>query len=118
MQKNNADIIQLAYISWLKGSIAFSCLLSHAEFLSLIDPSNIVGQLILSHLVAIQSMMAPINQDERALRKASIFLKGMVRWLELLHSNIDPGMKSYFEWPIKMAERGRAWLQYEKVLAK
>jgi hypothetical protein len=118
MQKNNADIIQLAYLSWLKGSITFSCLLSHADFLTLIDPSNIVGQLILSHLVAVQTMIAPVNQGERALRKTSIFLNGMVRWLELLLANIDPRMRSYLEWPAKRAESGRAWLQYEKALAK
>ena len=107
---------QLAYISWLKGSISFSCLLSHADFLTLVDPSNVVGQLILSHLVAVQTMMAPIKQDERALRKASIFVNGMVRWLDLLHANVDLGMRSYFEWPMKRADSARAWLQYEKAL--
>ena len=118
MQKYNADIVQLAYIAWLKGSIIFSCRISHAEFLTLIDPSNLVGQLLLSHLVAVQTLMAPINLDERGNRKALQFLNGMVRWLEVLHASIEPRMWSYFEWPIKRAEELRGWLQRERALAR
>jgi len=62
--------------------------------------------------------MAPIDLDERSSRKALLFLNGMVRWLEVLHANIDPGMRSYFEWPIKRAEELREWLQRERALAK
>jgi hypothetical protein len=122
MQKNNADIVQLAYISWLKGSVFFSCHISHAEFLALIDPSNLVGQLLLSHLVAVQTLTVSIYgrsvyQDERAARKASQFVNGMVRWLEMIHAKIDPRMRSYFKWPIKRAEEVRESLQHEQALA-
>ena len=95
----------------------FSCHISHAEFLSLIEPSNIVGQLLLSHLVAVQTLMGPTNQDERASRKVSQFVNVMARWLETMHSNVDPTMRSYFEWPRKRAEKVRDWLQHEKALA-
>jgi hypothetical protein len=105
-------------MTWLKGSVIFSCRISHAEFLTLIDPSNLVGQLLLSHMVAVQTLMAPISLDERGGRKASQFMNGMVRWLEVLHANIEPRMRSYFEWPIKRAEELREWLQRERALAK
>ena len=109
--------VRLAYIAWLKGSVFFSCHISHTEFLSLIEPSNIVGQLLLSHLVAVQTLMGPTNQDERASRKVSQFVNVMARWLEIIHSNADPTMREYFEWPKKRAEKVRDWLQHEKALA-
>jgi hypothetical protein len=111
-------MVQLAYMAWLKGSIIFSCRLSHAEFLTLIDPSNLVGQLLQSHLVAVQTLLVPISPDERSSRKAPQFLNGMVRWLEVLHANIEPRMRSYIEWPIKRAEELREWLRRERALAK
>jgi hypothetical protein len=117
MQKNNADIVQLGYIAWLKSSVFFSCHISHAEFLALIDPSNVVGQLLLSHLVAVQTLIPPITPNERAGRRTSHFTNGMARWLEVAHANIDPRMRSYFEWPIKRAEEVREWFQHEKALA-
>lgn len=110
MQRYNADIVQLAYIAWLKGSIIFSCRISHAEFLALIDPSNLVGQLLLSHMVAVQTLMAPIILSERGSRKTLQFVNGMVRWLEVLHPSIEPRMRSYLEWPIKRAEELRSAL--------
>jgi len=118
MQKYNVNIVQLAYMAWLKGSIIFSCRISHAEFLTLIDPSNLVGQLLQSHLVAVQTLMAPISLDKRGSRKSWQFVNGMVRWLEVLHANIEPRMRIYFEWPIKRAEELREWLQRERALAK
>jgi hypothetical protein len=42
----------------------------------------------------------------------------MVRWLEVLHANIEPRMRGYFEWPIERAEELREWLQRERALAK
>jgi hypothetical protein len=117
MQKNNADIVQLGYIALLKSSVFFSCHISHAEFLALIDPSNLVGHILLSHLVAVQTLIAPIHPDERADRKTLQIANGMVRWLEVAHANMDPRMRSYFEWPIKRAEEVRDWLQHEKALA-
>jgi hypothetical protein len=105
-------------MAWLKGSVIFSCRISHTEFLNLIDPSNLVGQLLQSHLVAVQTLIAPIILDERSNRKHLQFVNGMVRWLEVLHANIEPKTGSYFEWPIKRAEELREWLQRERALAK
>jgi hypothetical protein len=118
IQKYNADVVQLAYIAWLKGSVIFSCRISHADFLTLINPSNIVGQLLQSHLVAVQTLIAPVILDERGSRKASQFVNGMVRWLDVLHANIEPRMRSYFEWPIRRAEELREWSERERALAR
>lgn len=118
MEKYNVDIVQLGYMAWLKGSVTFSCRISHADFVTLIDPSNHVGQLLLSHLVAVQTLLAPVSLDERGSRKSLQFANGMVRWLELLHANIEPRMRSYYEWPIKRAKELREWLQYERASKK
>jgi hypothetical protein len=117
MQKSDADIVQLGYISWLKGSVFFTCQISHAEFLAMIDPSHVVGQLLQSHMVAIQTLITPIKPNERAGRTNLHFAKGLVRWLEVAHANIDPRMRSYYEWPIKRAEEVREWLRHEQALA-
>jgi len=101
----------------LKGPAFFACHINHAEFQSFINPSNVVGQLLLSHLVAITTLITPIKPNERAGRKTSHFANGMVRWLEVAHANIDPSMRSYIEWPIKRADEVREWLQYEGALA-
>lgn len=114
MRKNNADAVHLGYIAWLKGSIFFSCHITHAEFQVLIDPFNVAGQLLLSHFVAVQTLIVPIKPTERAGRKTSHFINGMARWLEVAHAKVDPEMRSYFEWPIKRAEEVRAGLQHEK----
>jgi hypothetical protein len=108
---------QLAYLAWLRGSIIFSCTISHAEFLILIDPSNVVGKLLQSHLVAMQTLLAPISVDERGSRKALQFVNGMVRWLDVLHANLEPSIRKYFEWPIKRTEELREWFQRERALA-
>lgn len=108
---------QSAYLAWLKGSIIFSCSINHAEFLNLIDPSNVVGKLLLSHFVAMQTLLVPISRDERGNRKALQFVNGMVRWLDVLRANLEPSIRKYFEWPIKRAEELREWFQSERALA-
>jgi len=105
------------YISWLKGPVFFACEISYAEFQDFINPSNITGQLLLSHLVAILTLIAPIKPNKRAGRKMFHFANGMVRWLEVAHANIDLSIKIYLEWPIKRAAEVREWLQHEKSLA-
>jgi hypothetical protein len=111
MQTCNTDIIQLAYMAWMKTYALFSHRISHADFQSFIDPSNSVGQLLQSHLVAIQTFMTPVILDERPDVKASQLVNGMIRWLGVIHANIEPGMGSYFDWPIKRAKDVREWHQ-------
>jgi len=108
----------LAYLAWLKGSITFSCTISQAEFMILIDPSNLVGKLILSHFVAMQTLQTPIIVDERSSRMALQFANGMVRWLDVLHANLEPSIRKYFAWPIKRAEELRGWFQRGRALAQ
>lgn len=100
-------------MAWMKSSIIFSCNISHAEFLNFINPLNPVGQVLLSHLVAVQTLVPPGN-SKRLDRKARGFLRASVRWLDLLHANIKPNMKSYYEWPIKRTEELRGWLKLQR----
>jgi hypothetical protein len=104
MQKYNADIAQLVCTAWMKANVLFSYSMSHIDFQTLVDPSNPVGQLLQSHLIAVQTLMTPIGLDERGARKAAQFVNGMIRWLGAIHANIEPGMSRYFKWPIERAE--------------
>jgi hypothetical protein len=117
MQKCNADI-QLAYMAWMKTYALFSYHISHADFQTFIDPSNSVGQLLQSHLVAIQTLMTPVIQDEQRYIKTSQLVNRMIRWLGVIHANVEPGMRSYFDWPIKRAKDVREWHQRERALTK
>ena len=64
-----------------------------------------------------QTLLAPISIDERGIGKALQFVNGMVRWLDVLHANIEPSVRKYFEWSIKRAEELRVWFQRERALA-
>lgn len=118
MQIYKADIIQLAYMSWMKTYALFSYYISHADFQTFIDPSNPVGQLLQSHLVAIHTLMTPVSIGGQVDRKATQLVNGMVRWLGAIHANIEPGMRRYYDWPVKRAEKVREWLQCERALVK
>ena len=105
-------------MAWMKTSVIFACRVSHAEYLTLIDPTNPVGQLLLSHIIAVITLMPFVGQDERVSRKELQFLDGMVRWLDSLHANIEPNMRGYFEWPIRRTKEVREWLQRQRALAR
>jgi hypothetical protein len=96
----------------------FSYHINHAEFQTFIDPSNPIGQLLQSHLVAVQTLIIPIGLDERAGKKESRLVNGMIRWLGWIHANIEPGMRSYFEWPIKRAKEVQELYQRGGVLTE
>lgn len=100
----------------MKGPAFFACEISHAEFQDFLNPTNITGQLLLLHLVAILTLVARIKPNQRAGRKMFHFANGMVRWLEVAHANIDPSAKSYLDWPVKRAAEVREWLEHEKAL--
>ena len=92
--------------------------MSHADFQTLIDASNPVGQLLQSHLIAVQTLMNPVGLDEQGDRKASQLVSGMVRWLGAIHANIEPGMRRYFEWPTERAEEVRQYYLRKRALAE
>jgi hypothetical protein len=74
--------------------------MTQEEFDSFVDPANDVGLLLQSHLIALQTIMAPILAIEMMGRKPKSAPNGTVRWLGPLHQSIRPSMKKYFEWPI------------------
>jgi hypothetical protein len=118
IEKYNADIVRVAYMAWMKAGGLFSYHISHADFQAFIDPSNPIGQLLQSHLIAIQSFLTPIGLGIQTGRKSSHFMHGLIRWLDTIHTNIAPGMRPYYEWPIERTEEVREWLLRERALAE
>jgi hypothetical protein len=51
-------------------------------------------------------------------RKASQLVSRMVRWLGVIHANIEPGMRRYFEWPTERAEEVRRYYLRKRALAE
>lgn len=83
----------------------FSWKMSHEDFQSFINPDNVVGQLLQSHFVAVQNILTPITIVERTFREVpDTNPGGKARWLDVIHNNIKPGMRKYFEWPIAITE--------------
>jgi hypothetical protein len=107
----------LAHLAWLKGSVIFSCHINHADFIDLIDESNEVGNLLLSHFVAVQTLLISIDLNGQSKKRVMQHVNGMLRWLDLLHVRQKSNARKYFEWPMKRAEELRQWIQLEREFA-
>jgi len=73
--------------------------------------ANDISKLLQSHFVALQWIMTPIGQaahGERPSNNFDNFNDGTTaRWLFELHSNIQPLMLKYYEWPISVENEAR-----------
>ncbi|PQE26409.1 C6 zinc finger protein [Rutstroemia sp. NJR-2017a BBW] len=82
----------------------FTFAMSHEDFRDLTKPTNDVGNLLLTHFVALQLIMLPITKAERIQRSTRYVYRekyndGMtVMWLRPLHANAARHLESYYEW--------------------
>jgi hypothetical protein len=82
--------------------------MSHEDFREFTDPTNDVGRLLQSHLVALHVIMKPILRIVQYGRRAS-GSKGddeqnNACWLKAIHAKIPSSLKPFYEWPISIAE--------------
>ncbi|RDL38002.1 uncharacterized protein BP5553_05435 [Venustampulla echinocandica] len=88
-----------AYLELGKIYGAFSYYMPHSEFAELINPSNLVCQVLQAHFVALQLTMTPITSQEWAGRESSKGGGGdTLRWFTVLHRNVPDEMMKYYEW--------------------
>lgn len=96
----------------------FGYTMSPADFIRLIDPSNITGLLLQAHLVAMQTILEPVLNAEQSLSQDNKMAKagpkhlGSLKWLDSIHNKADAQWKVYFAWTMHRAEelRNMIWV--------
>ncbi|KAG4442101.1 hypothetical protein IFR05_002387 [Cadophora sp. M221] len=108
MARNLVTSSQDAYME-LRKYYGLFMFLPQQDFVHFINPSNVVGKLLQAHFVAMQLIMTPITNSERAHRQLvnpdeepgdPKRLNPTVGWLASLHLNIPPEMMEYFQWTL------------------
>ena len=107
----------LAYLGIMRIYGIFGYTMSPADFIRLIDPSNIVGLLLQAHLVAMQTILEPVLNAEQSVSQDNKMAKagpkhlGSLKWLDSIHDKVDAQWKLYFGWTMQRAEelRNMVW---------
>lgn len=98
----------------------FSYYMPHSEFAELINPSNLVCQVLQAHFVALQLTMAPITRSEWEDDKAAKDDQGgkdSAKWFIALHRNVPDEMMEYYEWTMWVESEVSAGRIYNGVSA-
>jgi hypothetical protein len=105
-----------AYISHLdiENVLVF---MDHGELLQLIDPLNVISQLLLAHMVAVQLSLRPIVCRERKQYTVTMFSIRMSRWIDTICSNIGSGYEEFLAWPLLVSQLHNTKTLEEHVLA-
>ncbi|OBT45154.1 hypothetical protein VE00_04319 [Pseudogymnoascus sp. WSF 3629] len=91
--------------------------MEHPELLQLIDPCNIVSQLLLAHMVAVQLSLRPIFCRERKQYTVTMFSIRMTRWIDKICSNIGLGYEEFLTWPLLVSKLHHTKTLEQHVLA-
>ncbi|KFZ03164.1 hypothetical protein V502_11180 [Pseudogymnoascus sp. VKM F-4520 (FW-2644)] len=92
-----------AYISHLNiESVLVS--MDHEELIQLIDTKNVISQLLLAHMVAIQLILRPIVCRERKQYTVTMFSIRMSRWIETICDSIGAGYEGFLTWPLLVSQ--------------
>jgi len=71
----------------------------------LLDSRNVVSQLLLAHMVALQLILRPIFCRERKHYTVTMFSIRMTTWIETISNSVGPKYQSFLMWPILISER-------------
>lgn len=91
--------------------------MDHEELLQLIDPQNVISQILLAHMVAIQLILRPIVCRERKQYTVTMFSIRMCRWIETICDNIGAGYKGFLTWPLLVSQYHTTKTLEEHILA-
>ncbi|KAF2663409.1 hypothetical protein BT63DRAFT_461137 [Microthyrium microscopicum] len=100
------ELIKQAYFSPRNSYYLFTCLYnifgtqSAEDFQHLIDPSNHISQILVSHFLAVHWIMRPITRLESPLRDASPLYSVMQSWVLTIHANLDKRFRALNAWPL------------------
>lgn len=105
-QKMLFNIVQQTYHSPLQAYFTFCqsynwpSSLGHGEFAAFISPSNQVGQLLLSHFIALQLLQQCTTDFVWSDRDTAPPTGIILAWLKRIDDGLQPEYKQYNVWPI------------------
>jgi hypothetical protein len=70
------------------------------DFNHLVDTSNHVGQILLSHYIAFHVITYPVITYQSSHRDLSGLFNNFFTWAKDIHARLPPAFKSLNEWPI------------------
>jgi hypothetical protein len=84
----------------------FSWKMSQDTFQAFVKPENYAAQLLQSHLIAMQTLLAPVtdNENQKPANASKKSQHKTVMWIGCLHNNIPPHMRLFNEWPLSIME--------------
>ncbi len=85
--------------------------LTSEELTQLLDPTDQVCQLLLSHMIAMYLVMRPVSCRERRQYTATMYGIRMTSWIDRIEGGLGNLYKPYAAWPMMISELNR-----EKVL--
>ncbi|KFX92649.1 hypothetical protein V490_05260 [Pseudogymnoascus sp. VKM F-3557] len=91
--------------------------MDHEELVQLMDPQNVISQLILAHMVAVQLILRPIVCRERKQYTVKMFSIRMSRWIESICDNIGAGYEGFLTWPLLVSQHHNNKTLEEHILA-
>jgi hypothetical protein len=101
------------YSEYLSDSLGyFKCIelykaissLDTVSFKDLVDPANIVSQILIAYLLTIQLIMLPIMAREWQGRTRTTPVRTILEWILSISSSIPTHMRQYVEWPKAIAD--------------
>ena len=91
--------------------------MDHGELLQLMDPHNVISQILLAHMVAVQLSLRPIVCRERKQYTVTMFSIRMTRWIETICSNVGSGYEGFLTWPSLVSQLHHTKTLEEHVLS-
>jgi hypothetical protein len=76
----------------------------------MIDTSNGIAQILISHFLASHILLRPIAVEERAERDASPLYKVLESWVFRIHAELDPSLQRLHNWPITFVQSNAPWV--------
>jgi hypothetical protein len=73
--------------------------ISNEDFKQLVDKTNNVSQILLSHFLAFHVITVPVIVHEDLTRDLTIYYNIYVAWAIVVHSQLPPAFKHLNEWP-------------------
>lgn len=115
------DIVQQTYHSPLQAYFLFCetynwpSKLEHSEFSAFISPSNQVGQLLLSHFIALQLLQQCTTHFVWSDRDTAPPSGIILTWLKRLNDALEPQYKRFNVWPMHFGQSFESFIPFDQV---
>jgi hypothetical protein len=92
--------------------------MSTKDFNQLVDKSNQIGQILLSHYIAFHVIAYPVIAYESSHRDLGGLFSSFFSWSKNIHSRLPPAFKPLNEWPVQCMTAFSAASKHEQTKMK